>query len=142
MFKNSIQFIVVRYSLILAFIMGMLGAQPVAHVHAATFIVTNTNDSGPGSLRQAIDDASSSDTITFDSSLSGQTVILESSFPMIVKNLTIDGSALASKVTISGNHSAQVFTLDHSSVTLKSLIIVNGNAVDDRGGGVGVYNGT
>jgi hypothetical protein len=33
----------------------------------ATITVTNGNDSGPGSLRQAIADASSGDTITFDS---------------------------------------------------------------------------
>ena len=39
---------------------------------AATFVVTNANDSGPGSLRQAVLDANaapSADTIVFDSGL-------------------------------------------------------------------------
>src|ERR1051325_11414738 len=38
--------------------------------------VTNTNDSGPGSLRQAIADANSGDTIQFDPALIGQTINL------------------------------------------------------------------
>ena len=34
--------------------------------HATTIIVINTNDSGPGSLRQAIADAQNGDTIVFN----------------------------------------------------------------------------
>ena len=34
-------------------------------VHAATITVTNTNDSGPGSLREALTVANDGDTITF-----------------------------------------------------------------------------
>ena len=37
----------------------------VAHARADTITVTNTNDSGPGSLRQALADANSGDTINF-----------------------------------------------------------------------------
>ena len=33
--------------------------------HAATITVTNTNDSGPGSLRQAVGSAQNGDTIVF-----------------------------------------------------------------------------
>ena len=44
-------------------------------VHAATFTVTNTNDSGSGTLRQAILDANANagvaDTINFDSGVTG-----------------------------------------------------------------------
>ena len=45
---------------------------------SATFTVTNTNDSGPGSLRQALADAEVSgdvDTIDFAPGLSGTTVL-------------------------------------------------------------------
>ena len=68
--------------------------------------VTNINDSGPGSLRQAVVDAASGDTITFDPSLAGQTIILDSLL-VIDKDLTIDGSSLNSNVKLDGAFSLQ-----------------------------------
>jgi hypothetical protein len=53
---------------ILALLLGMLG-QPAPAAHAATFAVTNTDDGGHGSLREAILDANARpgpDTITFN----------------------------------------------------------------------------
>ena len=47
----------------------------------ATFTVDNTNDSGAGSLRQAIEEANEThgiDIIEFDSELSGQKITLTS----------------------------------------------------------------
>ena len=37
----------------------------VIHLQATTITVTNTNDSGPGSLRQALANANNGDTINF-----------------------------------------------------------------------------
>ena len=48
------------------------------NTQAATITVTNTNDNGPGSLRQALADAVDGDTINFNSSLNGQTITLTS----------------------------------------------------------------
>ena len=51
------------------FVAAMVGVVLCGALRAATFTVTNTNDSGPGSLRQAILDANASpgsDTIAFD----------------------------------------------------------------------------
>ena len=45
---------------------------------ADIIVVTNTNDSGPGSLRDALTVANDGDTINFDSSLKGQTITLTS----------------------------------------------------------------
>jgi hypothetical protein len=57
--------------------------------HAATVTVTNGNDSGPGSLRQAITGALPGDAINFAPSVT--TVILISGELVIDKNLTITG---------------------------------------------------
>lgn len=69
---------------------------PMVVCNAAVFTVTNTNDSGVGSLRQAILDANSSGagphTINFDVLLNGQTIFLSSSLPQVtVSDVTIDG---------------------------------------------------
>ena len=60
------------------------------------FVVTTNADSGPGSLRQAITDANAAGagphSITFDPSLSGQTITLASHLPVVgVSDVTIDG---------------------------------------------------
>src|SRR5438105_9707778 len=56
--------------------------------HPATLKVTNTYDSGPGSLRQAIATAAPNDTITF--SVTGA-ISLSTGELVINKNLTITG---------------------------------------------------
>src|SRR5262245_24124132 len=67
-------------------------AAPLA---AATFTVTNTDDSGPGSLRQAIDDvnaAPGADTIVFAIAGAGvHTITPQSLLPIINEAVTIDG---------------------------------------------------
>lgn len=70
----------------------------VASASADTFIVTNTNDSGPGSLRQAISNAnahpngSNADAISFSITGSGiHTVPLASALPDITEAVLIDG---------------------------------------------------
>src|SRR6476469_8420985 len=110
MLTESRQTFLVRLLLTTSLMIGMLGTVPTMSVLAATITVTNTNDSGVGSLRQAMINAGSGDTITFHSSLSGQTITLVSTL-VINKNLTIDGSALASKISISGNNSVRVFDI-------------------------------
>ncbi|MEO6598215.1 MAG: Ig-like domain repeat protein [Planctomycetota bacterium] len=64
-------------------------------ISAATFTVTNTNDTGAGSLRQAITDANTAagaDTIVFNIAGAGvQTITPASAFPAISEQVTIDG---------------------------------------------------
>src|SRR5687767_10621817 len=66
-----------------------------ANAQAATYTVTTTNDSGPGSLRQAILDANAtavSDTIEFDIPAAGvQTITPLTSLPSITETVNIDG---------------------------------------------------
>lgn len=104
-------------------------------------LVTNTNDSGAGSLRAAIASATAGDTITFDPSLANQTIILTSGeiFVSPGKNLVIDGTA-APNLAISGNNSSRIFRFGsnidfQSSHTIRNLILRNGVS-SDRGGAV------
>ena len=63
-----------------------------ASVYANLITVTNTNDSGPGSLRQALADANDGDTINFDASVG--TVILATAELAIDKSVTLSGAPL------------------------------------------------
>ena len=103
-------------------------------VSAATFTVTNTNDSGPGSLRQAIADANSSDTITFDSGILPGTITLTTGRLNINKDLTIQGPG-ASDLAIDGNNASRVFTICCGmTVTITGVTIQNGFTGGNGGG--------
>jgi uncharacterized delta-60 repeat protein len=65
MFKEARHSFVVRLVLTLILIPGMLGIKPAQPVSAATTTVTNTNDSGAGSLRQVIASAPGTLDVTF-----------------------------------------------------------------------------
>ena len=103
-----------------------------------TITVTNTNDSGADSLRQALVDACIGGTINFDPSLSGATIRLSSQLESA--EVTIDGSALASRLTISGdtddNGTGDTRVFSATNVTFDNLIITQGNAGVNDGGGI------
>ena len=101
---------------------------------AATIAVTNLNDSGPGSLRQAILEAAPNETITVPA---GQ-IVLTSGALAIAKSLTISGSGAT---VISGNDVSRVFTITAApTVTLSGLTITHGK--DPFGAGINAAGGT
>ena len=109
------------------------------------FTVQNRKDSGQGSLRDAIAQAQSGDTIKFASGLKNKTIKLTSGQLEVDKDLTIDGSK-ASGLTISGNNASRVFFIQDDptggavEVTLKNLIIANGKTTQkgEDGAGAGI----
>lgn len=113
-----------------------LGRVQVSSLGAYFPVVTNTADSGPGSLRQAIADAVSGATITFAPALSGQTITLTSG-QLLISNtkLTIDASTLAGGITVDGNANSRLFDVaSGTSLELVSVTLKNGVA---PGGGSG-----
>ena len=76
----------------------------VISADADTITVTNTNDSGPGSLRQALTDANDADTIVF--AVTG-TIGLTSGGLLIAKNITISGPG-SNQLSINGNQASLV----------------------------------
>ena len=106
----------------------------------AIFTVLNTDDSGPGSLRQAVLDANPGDTIVFTSTLASQTITLTTGQIDIDQSIVIDGSA-APGISISGNAASRIFYIsspDDITVTLQAVNIVQGLG-DWSGGGVANY---
>ena len=97
---------------------------------------------GLTSLREAIAFANGlegEDTITFDSSLAGATIQLDSNTGNaleITDSLVIDASAFSSPLTIVGNGQDRVinFVVEESDLTIDSLTITGGTA--DNGGGL------
>ena len=105
---------------------------------SATGTITNTNDSGAGSLRQALVDAHDGDTIDFDSSLNGQTITLTSGQLIVDKSVTITGPG-ADQLSVNGNATSRVlYIAPGKTVIIADLTITNGHASenfsDDSGG--------
>ena len=113
-----------------------------------TITVTNLNDSGAGSLRNALEFAENGDTIAFSPGLSG-TIDLTSGELLINQDVTLIGPATstgAPAVTISGGNSSRVFDIEGGAsgvdVTLENLAVANGLAngnspnVASAGGGL------
>jgi predicted outer membrane repeat protein len=100
-------------------------------------VVTTNADAGGGSLREAIANAADGDTITFDASLSGQTITLTSGeLNTALNNLTIDASALANPVTIDANNNSRIFNhTGTGTFAINNLVITNGNDTGINGGG-------
>ena len=98
--------------------------------------VTNANDSGAGSLRQAMADVCGGGTITFNDDY---TITLASELT-IGWNMTIDG--VGHTITVSGNNVVRVFYVNAGiTFNLSNLTVANGNAMPYSGGGI-YNNGT
>ncbi len=97
------------------------------YAQAATFPVSNLNDSGTGSLRQALANAnatSGTDTITFASSVKG-TLTLKTGELTISSDVSIVGPGVG-VLTVSGNGSARLFTITGGTVALSGLTFAKG----------------
>jgi serine/threonine protein kinase len=95
--------------------------------------VTNLNDAGPGSLRQAINTANAGSTITFDSHLSG-TILLRSGNLNISKNLTIRGPG-TSKLAISSGSRGFAIQVDATASVSTSHLAFKNSIVKGTGSG-------
>jgi hypothetical protein len=101
---------------------------------SGTLTVTNSHDSGPGSLRAAIAAAPDGDTIKFAGSLRGQTIALTSGELLITTSIDIDGLG-SGLVAVSGGGAGRVFEVDAGlDVTISGLTITDGFAPDEGGG--------
>jgi len=103
------------------------GSDPV------TFIVTSVEDSGPGTLREAIADASSGDIIELN--VMGE-IALNSGELVIRKELEIQGPG-ADKLTLKANLVSRVFAITAGgNVAISGVTIAQGSNTDGDGGAI------
>ena len=111
----------------------------------ANYTVTNLNDSGAGSLREALTLANgdaAADTIVFQAGLTG-TLTLTSGELVITSNVSIDGDGDGdgnADITVSGNDASRVFNIDDGLATaitanLNGLVIRDGFSASGYDGG-------
>src|SRR5262245_59515162 len=87
---------------------------------ATIIVVTNTDDSGPGSLRDALANANDGDTI--DATGVSGTILLTSGELQIIHGVTINGPG-AGTLAVNGNGSSRVFEnfVPHVTVTISGF---------------------
>ena len=102
-------------------------------IPASIIVVTNTNDSGPGSLRDALATAVDGDII--DATGVSGTILLTSGELQITHAITINGPGAAS-LSIDGNATFRVFDNLTSGVSISGFRITNGSAPGNNGGGI------
>ena len=99
-------------------------------------IVTQSNDSGSGSLREVIANASPGDKIYFG--IQEDTIRLDTEI-VIDKDLQIDGKD--ANIVISGQHSTRIFKILEGNITIRHLTLIDGFTQGGNGGNSGVSPG-
>jgi MBG domain (YGX type)/MBG domain len=102
-------------------------------------VVTNNNDSGAGSLRQAVQDVVAENFITFASNVTG-VITLTNGQISITKGMNILGPG-ANVLTVSGVTNNRMLSVTNSTVHLSGLTFANGN-ISANGGAIFQSSGT
>ena len=128
LFSGCMRLLAPRAVLVLVFLLA--GWLAHGEALAAALTVTNLNDSGAGSLRQAIADSNAGDWVVFG--VTG-TITLTSGELAISKDLTISGPG-SPYLTVSGNNASRVFNISGGTINILNITISGGNA--SSGGGI------
>ncbi|MBK8902906.1 MAG: hypothetical protein IPM53_17080 [Anaerolineaceae bacterium] len=129
----------------LALLLALLGVghllRSLGHVQAAaalptaTFTVNNLNDSGAGSLRQAILNANATAGADVIQMTAVGTIQLLSALPLINEAVTIQGPGMA-QLAVAGGSGFRVLESTAVPLTITDLTVQNGAPANDTGGGI------
>lgn len=112
--------------------------------NAAVFTVSNTSNSGAGSLRQAVLDANANpgaDSIAFSPTIFNQlqVITLQGEIP-VTQELQINGST-GRQVWISGSGAGRIFNVTNANLEVSNIMLVSGSALNQGNGGAILVNG-
>src|SRR5665213_2029013 len=96
-------------------------ASPASGAGGPSVVVTNCNAAGPGSLPDAVANATDGATITFDMAPACATIVLTSTID-IGRNISIEGPG-AGELAVSGNGAVEVFAVGSDFTTISGLTI-------------------
>jgi predicted outer membrane repeat protein len=114
---------------------GLGWVERASAMPAAIFIVSNVNDSGPDSLRQAILHANAAPGEDLIQITAVGVITLLSPLPPISEAVTIEGPG-ANLLAIDGNNQWRLLDVAAVTVTVSSLTLQNGQPASDAGGGL------
>ncbi len=121
--------VIVRWILVFLLIITSSGiAGWLAFSQSTPGYVTNTNNSGPGSLRWAIQNAAQDGKITFDPSLANQPIVLAKGDIHIQYNLLIQGLDDKLPIIISRAADSSIIIDSSASVTISNLVFKGNKA--------------
>ncbi len=134
------------YQLTFLFIIGIALISFYNPAFGKTFTVTNLNDTGKGSLRDAVLQANENpgyDEIEFDNSLAGSTIKLVSGEIEIKDDLSIRGpdNIEPNHPTIDASHLSRIFSLSGDTVFLALFRLDLTGGYSESGGGA-IYGGS
>jgi beta-glucanase (GH16 family) len=98
-------------------------------------VVANLDDSGPGSLREALNLIADGGTITLDPALAGGTLTLTSGQLTVDSSVTVDASA-AAPVTISAGGASRVLQVNAGAVVAMNDLVIRDGVAAPQGGGI------
>lgn len=121
------------------FALSLAAITVVTTPSAKAVTVTNSNDTGAGSLRQAITDVqagTATGPVDFAAGVTG-TINIASALPTINTNIAISGpGAAVLTVRRSGVGNYRIFNVNAGTVSISGLTIANGNPGATSGGGI------
>ena len=105
-------------------------------IEVGTSIILNSNDNGPGSLRELVSGSCRNDTLVFDASTNGHPIVLSSGQITLHKDIVITGIDSASTI-IDGGDLGRIFNIAPGvTVTLNGVKLQNGKTKE----GGAIYN--
>jgi hypothetical protein len=105
-------------------------------IEVGTSTILNSNDNGPGSLRDLVSGSCRNDTLVFDASTNGHPIVLSSGQINLHKDIVITGIDSASTI-IDGGDLGRIFNIAPGvTVTLTGVKLQNGKAKE----GGAIYN--
>lgn len=108
----------------------------------ATFTVTNLNNSGAGSLRDAVASANAApgaDVINFQAGVIG-TITLTTGQLTVADDLAINGPGADRLTVANGSGSSRVFSFQNGTCSLSGLSVTGGSLPAGPAAGAGIYN--